>query len=136
MTYEFYKVLHVLGILGLLSGVGAAAILGLVGEPNGAHSSLRKTLMMTHGVALMVIVVAGFGMMARKGIGIGAAAGADTGWPGWLYGKIGIWLAFGALAGFIRRRPESGRHILWVAPLLGAVAAYLAVVQPGAGPGG
>ena len=134
MSYEFYKVLHILGILALLSALGAAGILATVGNPDGEHKALRKTLMMIHGIALLVIFVAGFGMMARKGIGIGAAS--DTGWPGWIFGKIGVWFVLGALAMFIKRKPDHGRHVLWLAPLLGAVAAYLAVVHPGAGPGG
>lgn len=103
------------------------AVLAAVGDGDGKHKGLRKGLMIGHGVTLLVIFVAGFGLMARKKIGIGSG----TGWPGWIFGKIGIWLAFGALAAFIKRKAGLMPHILWIVPLLGGIAAYLAVVHPG-----
>ncbi|MBL4683561.1 MAG: hypothetical protein JKY37_03140 [Nannocystaceae bacterium] len=132
MSYEFYKLLHLLCILGLCCGLGGMAILALLGGAEGEHKQLRKVLMIVHGVALLVIFVAGFGMMARKGIGIGAS---NTGWPPWIFGKFGIWMAFGALAAFVKRKAGLATHIFWIVPLLGAIAAYLAIMHPGA-PGG
>lgn len=85
----------------------------------------RKLLMAMHGTALLIILAAGFGLMARKGIGHGG------GWPGWLYGKLGIWVVFGASIAFVRRAGEKATMWLILLPLLGAVAAWLAVNQPG-----
>ncbi|MEM6995733.1 MAG: hypothetical protein AAF721_34810 [Myxococcota bacterium] len=132
MSYEFYKVLHLLCILALACGLGGLAVLSLTSSADD-HKGLRKGLMIVHGVALLVIFVAGFGMMARKGIGIGAAG--DTGWPGWIFGKMGIWLALGGMAAFIKRKADLSWHALWAVPVLGALAAYLAVVHPGAAGG-
>lgn len=103
-------------------------MVGLVGDPDGRHKGLRKGLMIVHGTTLLLIFVAGFGMMARKGIGIGAA---NTGWPGWIFGKIGIWLVFAALATFIKRNAGLGRQVFWIVTALGGAAAYLAIVHPG-----
>ncbi len=128
MSYEFYKVIHLLCILGLTCALGGMGVLAWVNSGGDEHKGIRKALMIVHGVSLLLIFVAGFGLMARKGIGIGAA---NTGWPGWIFGKIGIWLAFGALAAFIKRKAGLAAHVLWIVPLLGGVAAYLAVVHPG-----
>ena len=129
MSYEFYKVLHLLGILALVCALGALVILAQVGDREGEHKATWRSLMITHGVALAVIFVAGFGLMARKGIGIGATG--DSSWPAWIFGKMGIWLLFGASAGLLKRKPTAAGRFLWLAPLLGGVAAYLAVVHPG-----
>lgn len=128
MSYPVYKVLHLLGILTVFTALGGAAVLALR-EKSGTDAAedrpVRKVLMMLHGVGLVVIVVAGFGLMARKGIG----HGGDL--PAWIYGKAAIWLALGAAVGFIRR--SSGKALWWVValPLLGTLAAWLAVMQPG-----
>jgi len=129
MSYEFYKVLHLLCIFALVCTLGGLAVLALVGDPKGTHRKVRKTLMIVHGVALFLIFVAGFGLMARKGIGIGASS--DGSWPGWIFGKLGIWLAFGALAAFMKPKAPVARNALWIVPLLGGLGAYLAVVHPG-----
>lgn len=127
MSYEFYKVLHLVCILLLACSLAGSAVLRMVGDPEGEHASVRKRLAIAQGVALVLIFVAGFGLMARKGIGIGAA---NSGWPGWIFGKIGVWLAFGAVPAFIKRK-TLGWHALWLIPALVGVGAYLAVVHPG-----
>jgi uncharacterized membrane protein SirB2 len=124
MSYEVYKVLHILGILTLLCALGATAILSLTGKAED-EASTRKLLMALHGVALLVILVAGFGLMARTGIVQGG------GWPGWIYGKLGIWLVFGASVAFVRRSGDKAVRWVVLLPLLGGVAAWLAVVKPG-----
>lgn len=126
MSYPVYKVLHLLGILAVFTALGAVAMLALrSGSDADDDRPVRKVLMMVHGVGLLVVVVAGFGLMARKGMAQPAA------WPTWIYGKIAIWLALGAAVGFIRR--AGGRALWWVVvlPLLGTLAAWLAIMQPG-----
>ncbi len=124
MSYEVYKVLHILGILTLLCALGGTAILSLLGATKDQPGA-RKLLMAMHGIALVLILVAGFGLMARKGIGHGG------GWPGWLYGKLAIWLVFGASIAFVRRAGDKATMWLVILPLLGGVAAWLAINQPG-----
>ncbi len=124
MSYEFYKVVHLFGILLLFTSLGGLAMLSLRGGPEGETKPLKKMLMILHGVALVVVFVAGFGLMARKGM-------MGSGWPGWLFGKLGIWLVFGGLATAVIKRPALGKVWYVVLPLLGAVAAVLAIYQPG-----
>lgn len=132
MSYAVYKVLHLLGILAVFTSLGAAAMLAL---RSGTHADedrpVRKVVMMMHGLGLVVVIIAGFGLAAKRGMmtsGLGA-------WPTWIYGKIALWLVLGAAVGWIRR--SGGRALWWVVglPLIGALAAWLAVMQPG-GAGG
>jgi hypothetical protein len=80
----------------------------------------RRAVSATHIVGILLLLVAGFGMLARTGLP----------WGGWLYTKLGIWVIFGGIVGVIYRKPEWGRILWWVVLLLGFVAAYMAIYKP------
>lgn len=123
MSYEFYKVVHLFGILLLFASLGGAAMLALRGGSPEETGGLRKLLAALHGVALLVIFVAGFGLMARLNM-MGSA------WPLWIYVKLGVWAVLGGSIALVRRRPQVGRLGYVVLPLIGALAAYMAVTKP------
>ncbi len=79
MSYEFYKVLHVFSALLLFTSLGT-----LAASARSDSGQLKKLAGIAHGVALAVIFVAGFGLMARLGM-FGAI-------PVWAWLKIGLWL--------------------------------------------
>ena len=121
MSLLFYKVLHLFGIMVLFSALGAmiaAAAAG--GEEN---PRLRKLGGIAHGVALAIILVAGFGLLARQGFG--------GGWPLWVWLKLVIWLVFGAATVFVRKAGERAGWLLVLLPVLGTVAAWLALYRVG-----
>jgi len=119
VSYPAYKVLHLIGVLFLFTSLGGMAILSRSGSTNPAA---RKLAMATHGIALAVILVAGFGLLARLGF--------MTAMPVWAWCKIGIWLLLALAVLPLRRLPRLA-GALWVAlPLLGGVAAWLAVAKP------
>lgn len=116
MSYAFYKILHLFAILLLFTSLGtlAAAARG--------NETLQRIARVTHGVALLLILVAGFGLMARLGL-FGAI-------PLWAWVKIGLWLLLGLAVLPLRRKPRWATG-LWIAfPLVGALAAWLAVTKP------
>ena len=127
MSYENYKVLHIFAALLLFCALGGLAMLAW--QTRGASAvkdetvQSRKRLSMIHGVALLILFVAGFGLMAKMGLMAGA-------WPTWIYAKLGLWLLLGASAVLVRRMPGQGRIWIWGLPLLGAIAGYLAVHKP------
>lgn len=123
MPIEVYKLLHLLGIMLLFASLGGVAILGLLrGGDDRDVAPLRKLLVAAHGVALLVIFVAGFGLMARLGI--------MSNWPAWIYIKIALWLVLGAAVTVVRRTPALGRLWLWILPLVGGAAAWVAFTHP------
>jgi hypothetical protein len=124
MSYEFYKVLHLLGVLVLFVALGGLSVNVLRGGTDTEAKPVRKSLSITHGVALLVVFVAGFGLMARTNIAMG------TVWPLWIWVKVGVWVALGASVVLIRRTPGMGRLWLYVLPLVGAVAAFMCVTKP------
>lgn len=120
MPYELYKIVHLLSAFLLFAVAGGVALYAANGGTKEANA-LRKLVGILHGIALLGLLVAGFGLLARLGIG---------GIPGWVWAKLAVWLVIGGIATLPYKKPELGRLLLWLLPVLGAVAAYLAVYKP------
>jgi hypothetical protein len=117
MSYEFYRVLHIIGIVLLFAALGALAAIG-----GKTDDRLRRFAAILHGVATAVILVAGFGLLARLEM-FGS-------FPVWIWIKIGIWLTLAITVLPLRRKPEFASRLFLLIPLLGGIAAWLAVYKP------
>lgn len=115
MSYEFYKIAHVLGLVTLFASLGALALVG---------PERRKPFMILHGVAMAVMLVAGFGLLARLGMmgNLGL----------WVYLKLGIWLILGGWPTLQKKKPALALPLLLATIVLGALAASFAILKPGA----
>jgi hypothetical protein len=123
ISYQAYKVLHLLGIflaLAALAGLALAAANGATRQSNTA----RRLISIGHGAGLLIVLVAGLGLLARLGAMHGAA------FPGWVWAKLVIWLIVGGLVGVPYRRPDLARSVFLAVPLLGTIAAWLAIYKP------
>lgn len=121
MSYMFYKILHVAAALSVFGMMGAVCLHVMNGgtREQGAGRALVGAM---HGISLLLVLVAGFGLLARLNI--------ITGWPGWVWAKLGIWLLVGAWIVVPYRRPALARPMLIVLPFLGLAAAWLALTKP------
>ena len=122
MSYQAYKVIHLVGIfltLGALAGLALAAANGATKQTNPA----RRLIAVFHGVGLFVVLLGGFGLLARLGMTHGT-------FPGWVWAKLGLWVLIGALVAVPYRRPELARAVFVSIPLLGGLAAWLAIFKP------
>jgi hypothetical protein len=117
MSYEFYRVLHVIGIILLFASLGGLAAIG-----GTTDHRLRRLAGILHGVAVAVILIAGFGLLARLGM--------FGGFPPWIWVKLGIWLTLATSVLPLRRKPELAPWLFLMFPLLGGIAAWLAVYKP------
>ncbi len=122
MSFQFYTVLHLLGVVLLFASLGGLAVHAAVGADKEAGGSVRRTLVIGHGIALVVLLVAGFGILGKKYPG--------AAWGGWLVGKLAIWLVLGAALALFKRRPRAAVPLFFGAVLLGATSAWLAVYKP------
>lgn len=118
ISLQAYNVAHVLGAFLLMTGLGGMAVLALSGSP--ANAGARKLCAMAHGIGLLLILVAGFGQLARLGMGI----------EGWVWAKIGLWLVLGAVGFMMRRSEKLASLMLILAPLLGGLAVWLGIFKP------
>ena len=120
MSYLTYKVIHLLGVFTILVAMGGLIVLGATGQER--KSPWRRLATMTNGIGLFLVMVAGFGLLARLQI--------DWPWPGWVFSKILIWLIFGFAISLALRIPKSAQYLWWGSLLLAGVAAYLANFKP------
>lgn len=118
MPYEFYKVLHVVSVIALMLAFG-----GMLALPdNPKDHPFFKRLVIAHGVALLLILVAGFGLLAKLGI--------HSPWPTWIWVKLGIWLVLGAYMAIIKRFLGQRRARIAVSVfILGSLAAYMGIYK-------
>ena len=117
MSYLFYKILHVFAALLLFTSLGTLAM--AAGSPK---SQLRRLAGIAHGVALAIIFVAGFGLLARLGM-FGSI-------PMWAWLKMGLWLVLAMVVIPLRRKPEWATALWLMMPFAGGIAAWLAISKP------
>ena len=97
MPYVVYKAVHYLGIFSLVVILGAA-----LAAPRGdSEAGSRRRRGILHGTALFVVLLGGFGMLARLGVDHAGLL------PGWVWVKLGLWTVLGAVPFVVRRRPQS-----------------------------
>ena len=117
MSYDFYKILHVFAALLLFTALGT-----LAAAAGSAAPRLRRLAGVAHGVALAIIFIAGFGLLARLGM-FGAI-------PVWAWIKMALWLVLAGIIVPLRRKPDWA-PALWLAiPVVGGLAAWLAIAKP------
>lgn len=117
LSIAVYKILHYLGVFTMLTALAATLARGEQ-APNEADP-WRKRLGIVHGVALFLILLGGFGMLAKLGLGF----------PGWAMAKVGIWIAFGGLVA-ARKRPSTAGWALVLLPVLAVIAGWLGYAKP------
>ena len=118
MSPSLYKILHLLGVLLVFVSLGGLTLRALGGS--GGKGPGDRLAGITHGVALLLILITGFGMIAKLGYGF----------PLWVWAKVMIWLVIGASIALIRRMPQHATVFWFALPLLGTLAAYLAIYKP------
>lgn len=117
MSVFFYDFLHVVGVMFLFAGFGA-----LLSAEN------RSRAMMLHGIGLVILLVAGFGILAKNHP---AAPAVYSYTAPWVLAKLVIWLILGALPVLAKKRVLPVGGVITLAIVLGSAAAYLCFFKPG-----
>jgi hypothetical protein len=120
ISYAIYKNMHFLGIFMILVAMGGLILQQI--NTRTREQVWRRPVAITHGIGMVLVLVGGFGLLARLGI--------HWPWPGWVIGKVIIWLVFGVLIAVIGRSPSLAKPLWWITIALGALAAYLALNKP------
>lgn len=118
-TLPFYKALHLFGIFLAMTSLGGIAI----HAANGGTKATATTRILTasvFGLGMILVMAGGFGQAARLGV-------LSRGFPFWISAKIGIWVIVAVLSILPYRIPSLARPIYLLVPVLGGLAAYLAI---------
>lgn len=120
-SFQLYKIVHIFGILMLFTVLGGICLHAMNGGTKASNVG-RKLIGALHGTALLVILIGGFGMLARLGI--------PGGLPGWVIAKLVIWLILPFLGLLAYRKPASAKWVLLGLPIVGGLAAWFAIYKP------
>ena len=121
ISYPVYKIVHLLGIFLLIVALGGISIHAANGGTR-SESTTRRLTAILHGLGALIILVSGFGLLARLGI--------TGGLPAWIWAKLVIWLLLSAAIALPYRRPDWGKPLAVILPLLAVLAAYFALFKP------
>lgn len=114
MDYTTYKLIHLVGLMILFTGFG-----GLLFATKNDAGKLPKTVLILHGLGLLVMLFGGFGMHACLQEGL---PDDEKGFPSWLHAKIGIWFVLGALPVIARKAKLPGGLTFLLAIALAATS--------------
>ena len=118
LSYQIYKVIHFLGLFMVVSAVFSQIFHAMSGGEK--QHPAKRWLAIHSGLGLLLLLVGGFGMLARLGIGVQT----------WVALKVVIWLALGGVGAVAIRKKALSKAIWMVTMLLLVVAAWLAVYKP------
>jgi len=85
-----------------------------------APAETKRRVMMVTGIAALVILVTGFGMLAREHLGF----------PGWAIVKFVCWLGLAAMGSFAYRRRAQANAFMLLTFALAIVAAAMVLYRP------
>lgn len=112
MSPTFYHILHVFSLV-VLTGFTFYAF--------AAPAEARKKVMMITGIAALLMLISGFGMVSKMGFSWEAK---------WIYIKIACWLGLSSFAGLAFRRREKAGLLMVIALAIVFIALYAVYVKP------
>jgi fatty acid desaturase len=118
VSYEFYKFIHLAGVMLVAASLGG---LFLHMARGGSKKYKEKKIISTlHGVGVLILLIAGFGMIAK----------GKFGFPPWVIVKMVIWLAIGMSPVLYYKNRISPGKLSALLLVLGLSAALLGVFKP------
>ncbi len=124
ISYTVYKIIHYGGIFTAVAALGAFLTLSAAGGTPLVREPWSKRLVAAHGAGLFLVLLGGFGMLARLEVTQGLTL------PGWVWAKLAIWVILGALVTLAKRRPEGAGWMLLALPALAVLAGAVALTKP------
>lgn len=115
----FYKVLHEASSLALFLSLGALFPSAWKAD---CPAPIRRLAIITHGIGILLLLISGFGMLARLGLS----------WPlpGWVIPKLVAWLVLAAAPAIYKRMPNRVALVWCGLIVLGLLASYFGHIKP------
>ncbi len=120
MSYEIYKIIHLVAIVLLFSGLVGLLTVQMSGGV--IAGKVKSMVFISHGVGLTVLLISGFGLAARLGL--------TSGLPGWIYAKLAIWLILGGAISLVKRKGLIGWPLFISLIAIFTITAIIAILKP------
>jgi len=115
MNVEVYRIIHLIGLVLLILGLGGVVLLRDELK-KGLKTGTAKCLGAFHGIGLLLMLLGGFGMIAKL----------QYGFPGWIIAKLVIWLILGGWL-VVGKKGSLSPPLYWAVILLLCTAAFYLV---------
>ena len=122
MNEEFYRIAHLTGVFLTIMSLSGLCVFASVADKDG-KKLWRRMLTALHGIGLLVVLIAGFGLMVKLKV--------DSPWPSFIWIKIVVWLLMGGIVVLIKRAPRLALPWWWISLALATAAAWAAKAHPG-----
>ena len=120
-----YHWLHILGLMSVFLGLGFSVGAKAIEAGNGSPRKLRIPASILHGVGMLVLLVSGFGSLAKLGM-----VGGMAEFPTWVWIKLLVWLALGMMVTVVKRTQLNVTALSALFLILGSLAAFAAFWKP------
>lgn len=120
-SYQVYKLVHLFGIFLTIVSLGSMYLHAMNGGTKETNPS-KKLMSISHGLGLFLVLLGGFGMLARLNL--------MQHMPGWVIAKLVIWVVLGGALAIPARAPQYARPLYFAIPILGVLAGYFAIYKP------
>lgn len=115
ISYEFYKILHIFSLIGIIMSLTANSLLPVP----------KKWSKIIGMISSLLLFVAGMGLLARTGVSHGEP------WPVWVKVKVLIWFVLALGGPFLMKRfPTKRSYVLAGGIGLLMVAVFLVIFKP------
>jgi len=118
--HQFYLVLHLFGMAMIIYALGYALAGAHFGIPK--EQLKKKALVKIYMFGLLVLFVAGFGLIAKLSL--------PFPWPVWVWLKFCVWLFFGLVLTLVLKNPKQATLWAVISAVLFLFVAYLGVYKP------
>lgn len=120
ISYETYKIIHLVAIVLLFSGLVGLLTIQMSG--GALVGRVRSMVFAAHGTGFLLLLISGFGLAARLGL--------INGLPGWIFAKLGLWLVLGGAIAVVKRKGMIGLPLFLVLIGLFVATAIIAITKP------
>ncbi len=120
IDYQIYKMIHLAGLALLMMGL--AGVLFAFAMSSSVPPKLKMLGFVSHGLGMFLMLLGGFGMLARLGL--------VQGLPGWIHAKLAIWVVLGGAIALAKRKSSWAPALVPAFMTLVVAAAYLAIYKP------
>lgn len=115
MDIQTYRIIHLFGLSLVLVSLGGIFVHALNGGTKSTNA-FRKGAIITHGVGLLVVLVAGFGMLHKTQHDVG-----------WMVGKMALWLVLGAAVALGYKSKTMAKVLFFAVPVVLLIGAVMAL---------